>query len=227
MKRPLRFTDEDRAAYARLVDEAMASEEIRGLLRHSALDRGKLRTGALGAGPAVAAAAREEYEEFAALRRAAGNPAALSGPAHQERSSAGASAVLAVLVPVLSFAAAATFLLLGWGIRVTKGDATVAEPLITTGWSCLVLAVLSAAAACVALLRTALAHRAPGPRTAPAPELLRAREAWLTALRDRGVMPYLRSRLQAGGTTPPDPGKPAAHHRPAWDSPSFTSPGAP
>ncbi len=134
------------------------------------------------------------------------------------------TAVLAVLVLVLvlSSAAAVTFLLLGWGLRLTGGDPAVARPLVTTGWTCLGPAALSAAASVVALLRTALAHRAPGTgwRAQPTPELLHARDAWLTALRERGIIPFLSNRLATSGTAPGSNTK-----APTRDRLMITSPG--
>ncbi len=94
MERPLRLADEDLSDYARVLDEATASDAIRALLPRSFVSPQELRAGALRDGPKLAAAAHEEYERYSALRRRngvppLGVPEPLSGPASQERGGAG------------------------------------------------------------------------------------------------------------------------------------------
>ncbi|MEU2293792.1 hypothetical protein ACFY9H_27640 [Streptomyces bacillaris] len=259
MGRPSRLGDEDRSDYADVLDEVLASAEIRRLLVRSGVSGGLLRARALAAAARTAPAAAAEYRAYAALRRAhhdrvpdGGRPS-LSGPGAQERPGAGVLAVLGVLTPILAAVAATTFLLLGYGLRLTDSLADLADTLVRVGWVSLAIAAATALISLVALYRTAALQSAPGaPTGADRPaDLDRARDAWRTALRDKAIRPFLLQELaEADGTgevpegrsrpappaftgpdfsapdfTGPDFSGPGAHTRPAYSRPDFTGPG--
>ncbi|MFJ4827239.1 hypothetical protein ACIP5L_28640 [Streptomyces bacillaris] len=259
MGRPSRLGDEDRSDYADVLDEVLASAEIRRLLERSGVSAGRLRTRALAAAARTAPAAAAEYRTYAALRRAhhdrvpdGGRPS-LSGPGAQERPGAGVLAVLGVLTPILAAVAATTFLLLGYGLRLTDSLTDLADTLVRVGWISLAIAAATSLISLVALYRTAALQSAPGSPSGPPPgvdpsaDLDRARDAWRTALRDKAIRPFLLQELAeaADGTaevpegrsrpaptaftgpdfTAPDFTGPGAHTRPAYSRPDFTGPG--
>ncbi|MEV7251983.1 hypothetical protein [Streptomyces cyaneofuscatus] len=177
MGRPSPLGDEDRSAYAEVVDEVLASAEFQRLLEASGVSGGRLRIRALAAVGRTAPAAAAEYRAYAALRRTShgrrgdGGPAPLSGPGHQERPGAGALAVLGVLTPILAAVAGATFLLLGYGLRLTDSMAALADTLVRVGWISLAIAAATSLISLVAVYRTAARLTAgggpfgrPGPR---------------------------------------------------------------
>ncbi|MGW2050415.1 hypothetical protein ACWCPF_35365 [Streptomyces sp. NPDC001858] len=166
--------------------------------------------------------------------------------ARDESDGAGLGAVLAVLTPVLAGTAAVIFLLVGYLLNVLVPTASIAVPLLTTGW---VFAAITAASILVggtALLLTALREaRAPTTQHDPADdEVARAREVWHEALLERGILPFLREALAAPGMSasriPQSPGPGSLQHvvrtfpdaesspgepgRPRYASPDFTSP---
>ncbi|MEV1048252.1 hypothetical protein [Streptomyces sp. NPDC049916] len=244
MGRPLRLGecgDEDRAAYANALDEVIGSPEIRQLLDRSGTSAAWLRARALAAAPLTAAAADAEYRRFAALReelpgarRDTGTP--LSGPGGQERPGAGVLAVLGVLTPVLAAVAAATFLLLGYGLRLAGSLPALAGTLVGVGWISLAVAAAASMVGIVALYRTAAGQSADGPPVAPtaSPALDQARDAWLKALREKAIRPCLRQELTgaaaardpAGAIAPAAPaGRTARFTPPAFAGPDFGRPG--
>src|SRR5690606_23416440 len=116
----------------------------------------------------------------------------------------GLLAALAVLTPLLSAAAAAIFLLLGYGPRLADAQQPLAIALIRVGWVAGAIAVLAAAAASTGLVITAARHRAtprhPRPDTAA---LAQAHTAWRQALLERALLPFLRRQLhQSPGPLP-------------------------
>ncbi|MEU3653608.1 hypothetical protein AB0E67_12415 [Streptomyces sp. NPDC032161] len=235
MDRSFRLRDEDTADYAAALDEVIGSAEIRHLLARSPLDAGELRVRGLAAAPRVAAAAEAEYRSYAELRQRSHGSDDLptdrttspSGPGRQERTGAGLVPVLAVLTPVLAAVAAATFLLLGYGLRLTDSLPATADTLVHAGWISLGTAASTGVIGLIALYRTAADHKEPtaNGRTAPSAGLDRARESWLEALRDAGIRPFLVARLQEAHADP-DPGPRAGSgHRPRFSSPDFGRPG--
>ncbi|MEU0158328.1 hypothetical protein ABZ154_05650 [Streptomyces sp. NPDC006261] len=231
MGTPSRLGDEDRSDYARVLDEVLASAEILRLLERSGVSSGQLRIRALAAAPETVHAHAAEYRAYTALRRELhgrrgdGGPAPLSGPGHQERPGAGALAVLGVLTPILAAVAAATFLLLGYGLRLTGSMAALADTLVRVGWVSLAIAAATALISLVAVYRTAALRPAPGspPGVNRAADLDRARETWRTALRDKAIRPFLLGELAEAG-----PGAAPGGSRftpPAYAGPDFTSPG--
>ncbi|MGV4891907.1 hypothetical protein ACSR0Z_36160 [Streptomyces viridosporus] len=132
-------------------------------------------------------------------------------------------AALAVLTPVLSTAAAAVFLLLGYGLQLAGAQQPLAIALIRAGRVAGAVVVPAAAAAGTALVITAARHRA----TARHPQLntaslAQAHAAWRQALLERGLLPFLRRQLHQ----PPTPAPPPAQRNtsPGYGSPDFTGP---
>ncbi|MDX2919622.1 MULTISPECIES: hypothetical protein [Streptomyces] len=207
MGRPSRLGDEDRSDYASALDEVIASPEIRRLLERSGVPADRLRVRGLAAVARTATAADAEYRRYAAVRlhaqggRRDARTAPLSGPGDQERSGAGVLAVLGVLTPVLAAVAAATFLLLGYGLRLADTLPALADTLVGVGWFSVAVAGVAALVSVVALYRTAARQSAagvvavPDPSAADSPALAQARRAWLVALRDRGIRPLLLQEL--------------------------------
>ncbi|MFF7495833.1 hypothetical protein [Streptomyces rubiginosohelvolus] len=239
MGRPSRLGDEDRSDYASALDEVIASPEIRRLLERSGVPGDRLRVRGLAAVAHTAAAADAEYRRYAALRlhaqggRRDTRTAPLSGPGDQERPGAGVLAVLGVLTPVLAGVAAATFLLLGYGLRLADTLPALADTLVGVGWFSLVVAALAALVSVVALYRTAArqseadAAAVPDPSAAASPALARAREAWLVALRDRGIRPFLLQELAEAAASAPGAveGSGSRFSSPAFAGPDYSGPG--
>ncbi|MEU3070711.1 hypothetical protein ABZ712_28055 [Streptomyces sp. NPDC006906] len=232
MGRPSRLGDEDRADYASVLDEVIATPEIRRLLERSGVPGDRLRLRGLAAVARTTATADAEYRRYAALRVRNGRPdagaAPLSGPGDQERPGAGVLAVLGVLTPVLAAVAAATFLLLGYGLRLADALPSLAGTLVGVGWSSLLVAAVTALVSVAALYRTAARQAAAdavaGPdawATAAAPALAEARRAWLVALRDRGIRPFLLKELADAAASAPDAGEGGGSR---FSSPAFAGP---
>ncbi|MEU2407194.1 hypothetical protein ACTOXX_18715 [Streptomyces rubiginosohelvolus] len=236
MGRPSRLGDEDRSDYTSALDEVIASPEIRRLLERSGVPGDRLRVRGLAAVARTAAAADAEYRRYAALRlhaqggRRDRGPRPLSGPGDQERPGAGVLAVLGVLTPVLAAVAAATFLLLGYGLRLADTLPALADTLVGVGWFSLVVAALAALVSVVALYRTAARQSAaavPGPSADGSPALAQAREAWLVALRDRGIRPFLLQELAEAEASAPGAGegRGSRFSSPAFAGPDYSGPG--
>ncbi len=153
----------------------------------------------------------------------------LSGPGDQERPGAGVLAVLGVLTPVLAAVAAATFLLLGYGLRLAEALPALAGTLVGVGWSSLVVAAVTALVSVVALYRTAAKQSADGTASVPdrSPAVEDAREAWLAALRDRGIRPFLLQQLAEAAASASGPGEGGGSRfsSPAFAGPDFSGPG--
>ncbi|WP_335933580.1 hypothetical protein [Streptomyces sp. PTD5-9] len=242
MDRSFQLRDEDRADYATVLDAVIASAEIQRLLARSRVGAGQLRLKGLAAAPRVVASAEAEYRSYTELRQRlrdgderAGRTAPLSGPGHQERDGAGLVPVLAVLTPVLAAVAAATFLLLGYVLRLTDSGSALADTLIGAGWISLGIAAFAAVIGVVALYRTAAEHKespAGGPQghAESSAELDRAREAWLAVLGDSGIRPFLVARLQDEPAKPGPASTSGTGHgagaarRSRYSSPDFGSP---
>lgn len=234
MGRPSRLGDEDRSDYGRALGEVIASPEIRLLLERSGVPGGRLRVRGLAAVERTTSAADAEYRRYAALRRRArggrqdAGVSPLSGPGDQERPGAGVLAVLGVLTPVLAAVAAATFLLLGYGLRFAEALPALAGTLVGVGWFSLVVAAVTALVSVVALYRTAAKQSADGAASVPdrSPAVEDAREAWLAALRDRGIRPFLLQELAEAAATASGPGEGSSSRfsSPAFAGPDFSGP---
>ncbi|MEU5210962.1 hypothetical protein [Streptomyces sp. NPDC020742] len=180
--------NEDRAEFARILDEALRTAAYRPDGTDAAtgnhLSTEQLRAMALSATTAIAACATAEYQRYVQLRAASRAPAAAPSGAgargvepeaaaggglgqatvealgEAETTGAGLAAMITVLAPVLAGIAAVLFLLIGYVLRALGPDASLAQPLISVGW---VFAVLTAAGALVAmggLVVTALRNNA-------------------------------------------------------------------
>nr|WP_239091518.1 hypothetical protein [Streptomyces sp. SID14478] len=117
----------------------------------------------------------------------------------ESASGAGGLTVIAVLAPVLAGCAAVVCFLIGLLLTIVEPTPALAEYLVTAGWVFAALTgagVLVVAAALVVMaLRngsTSLRVSTPGEDQE---ELDRAREAWETALREHGILPFLRDAL--------------------------------
>ncbi|WP_031076986.1 hypothetical protein [Streptomyces sp. NRRL WC-3742] len=234
MSNPPPLLAEDRPEYERLLGEALRDSTVLTALRApGALTAAELRVHALRDADRIAAAAAEEYERYTALRESLRNtppppagteptaPALLS----QLRSSGGGAGlfpVLTVLTPILAWTAAVALLLLGYLVRAADPSAALAGPLITAGWTALAAGVAAMAVGIIGLVLTALrdgsAATPVGTDRQQAAELARARREWRTALRERGLLPYLHSAL------PAVPGGPPHFSSPGFSSPSYSSP---
>ncbi|OWA11242.1 hypothetical protein B9W68_15595 [Streptomyces sp. CS227] len=230
--------NEDRAAYERLLDEALRTithdEGHHRATLPGRLPVAELRRLALGGTAAITAAAATEYRHLLSLREELGE-ATTAGPATgddpaaapsgsglttavgqmTEATGAGALAVLAVLAPLLAGTAALIFLLVGYGLRMLDPVPALAQTLLTTGWVFAAFAAAALLAAGLALLLTALRNKALFPAAAvPADPLRRevqlAADAWERALTERGLLPFLRTTLAEAASGPePRPGEAA------------------
>ncbi|MER5220274.1 hypothetical protein [Streptomyces flaveus] len=273
---PQHLLSEDRQEYERILDEALRSAPHRPELAAvgQRLNPEQLRTMALNASALITTAAATEYQHYVKVREEQRQPAPPAPRVHEgsestepgtsavglaatlgeaaETAGAGATAVAAVLTPVLAGTASAIFLLVGYLLKMLNPEPAFAQTLLTTGW---VFGAVTAAAiliAAVGLLLTALRNGESslqaGAQSESSEEVTRAREAWREALLERGIMPFLREALADPGsaalsrTTPPQPtsriphlgynrpgfsspdGGPAAGPRPSYSSPDFSSP---
>ncbi|GAA3507301.1 hypothetical protein [Streptomyces showdoensis] len=156
----------------------------------------------------------------ASERRAVGRTPHAARPAGRgtpdpEAAGAGLLAVAAVLVPVLSGAAALVFLLIGYVLTLLDPRSSFAGALTGAGWWFAALAGAGVLFAAAGLVVTALrAGRPPADDDEEEAEeeaedleddVSRAREAWRNALLERGIVPFLHTALD-----PPDTG-PARH----------------
>ncbi|MEV6590843.1 hypothetical protein [Streptomyces acidicola] len=274
---PQHLPSEDRQDFERLLGKALRSAPHRPELAAVGrrLNPEQLRTMALNATGLITAAAATEYDYYVKVREELRHPAR-SNPSSREGASgsaepggtavglattmgettetagAGAGAIVAVLAPVLAGTAAAIFLLVGYVLQMLDPEPGIAQTLTTTGW---VFGAITAAAilvAAVGLLLTALRNGATsldaGAQGELSDEVTRAREAWLEALLERGIMPFFREAVADPGaaamgptvpSTPPSripnlgynrpgfsspEGGPGAGRRPGFSSPDFTSP---
>ncbi|WP_224277830.1 hypothetical protein [Streptomyces sp. LS1784] len=238
MSNPPPLLAEDRPEYERLLTEALRDRTVLTALRApGALTTDQLRIRALRDADRVNAAAAGEYAHYTRLRESlhsapppppTGSEPAAPGLLTQLRSAnggAGLFPVLTVLTPILAWTAALFLLLIGYLLRATNPDLALARSLVTAGWVALAAGVAAMAIGIIGLLLTALRD---GTATTPAgtdpelaAELADAHGEWRTALRERGLVPYLLDTL------PPVPG-PAArpdHGGPDFSSPDFSSPG--
>ncbi|GAB7181856.1 hypothetical protein ATKI12_1687 [Kitasatospora sp. Ki12] len=261
MSNPPPLLAEDRPEYERLLAEALRDRTVLTALRApGALTGDQLRIRALRDADGVNAAAATEYAHYTRLRdslRATPPPPpgvepTAPGLLTQLRSAnggAGLFPVLTVLTPILAWAAAVFLLLIGYLLRAADPDLVLARSLVTAGWVALAAGVAAMAIGMVGLLLTAIRDGTAAPAgtdPALAAELAAARTEWRTALRDRGLLPYLHAALPpVPGAAVPEP-RAAAEGRtgeeshageearagegpdfssPGYSSPSFTSPG--
>ncbi|MFF2121043.1 hypothetical protein ACFVXH_27345 [Kitasatospora sp. NPDC058184] len=253
MTNPPPLLAEDRPEYERLLTEALRDRTVLTALRApGALATAELRLRALRDADRVNAAAATEYAHYTRLREALhstpppppGGEPANPGLLTQLRTGGGGGGpfpVLTVLTPILAWAAALFLLLIGYLLRAAEPGLALAGSLVTAGWVALAAGVAAMAIGIIGLLLTALRD---GAATAPAgtdPELAAelgdAHGEWRTALRERGLLPYLLDALPPvpapaarPGVSRPDGTGPDFSSPdftgPGYSSPSFTSPGA-
>ncbi|MFE7284506.1 hypothetical protein ACFU90_08830 [Streptomyces noursei] len=226
--------NEDRAEFARILDEALRTAENRpddlAAAAGNRLSSEQLRMMALSATSAIAACATAEYERFIQLRTelrapstaasgaGGGGPSAdqtsdeRTGPAtaddepESDAAGFGLAAMATVLVPVLAGIAAVLFLVIGYALRAVDPDPAVSRPLVSVGW---VFAGLAAAGALIAMgcvVVTALRNGTARDTAAKerAAALDSAHDAWRQALLDRGLLPFLREALADPAADPED-----------------------
>ncbi|MEU5975662.1 hypothetical protein [Streptomyces sp. NPDC047315] len=263
--------NEDRAEFERLLEDALRNAHKRPDLATvgQRLNAAQLRTMALNATALITASAAPEYEHYVRIREEARSPGG-SDPATGDSgitgsvrvagatgvdgdgSGAGFAAVVAVLAPVLAGIAALLFLLVGYVLKMLDPPPSFAQTMVSAGWFFAALTAAAILYAGVGLLRTALRNSA---TQLPAEELTnelpdevaRAKDAWLHAVLERGVLPFLRialedpaadpmsgapprpvTRIPKVGYNSPDYSSPSegksAGQRPTFTSPDFTSP---
>ncbi|WP_406344857.1 hypothetical protein [Streptomyces sp. NBC_00648] len=184
---------EDRPAYEQLVDDVLRAQSTGP---DEPLTPEQVRTMAVNAASLINAAAAPEYLEYVRRRevsravsvRPVSAEAAETGDEDAE-AGAGPVAVAMVLAPVLAGTAAVGFLGFGYGLRLVSGDSAFVRTLTSTGWVFGAITMAAILVAAVALLLTAVRN---GPDAPAAPDVAAARDAWLAALRERGVEPFVR-----------------------------------
>ncbi|MDH6576474.1 hypothetical protein [Kitasatospora sp. MAP5-34] len=240
---------EDRPDYERALDEALRDRSILDALHASGphLNSEQLHTKALLAADEVAAVVAAEHERYAGLR-AALHPADdrstdSTGARADDRADsgrltarlrseegAGFFPVLTVLTPVLAWAAAAVLLLIGYLLRAGSPTLPLGRALVTAGWVLVAVGAAALVVGTVGLLLTALRDGSATPYGQDPQlraDLAEARRVWLTALRERAILPYLHANLESAPALSPQP-VPATrpdHGGPDFTSPDFTSPG--
>jgi hypothetical protein len=207
---------EDRPDFERVLDEALLAEPIHEALHApgARLNAEQLHTRALAAAGAIAAAAAGEYGYYTALRDQVREAATATRGTHGEQSTgqgsltaaaqrateegAGAVPVMTVLAPILAWASAIVFLLLGYGLRTARPDLVFARSLVTAGWVSLAVGAVAMLIGTVGLLLTALRDGSTPPDGQDPElyaELAEAKSAWRAALRERGIVPFLYRTL--------------------------------
>ncbi|AGP56753.1 hypothetical protein [Streptomyces rapamycinicus] len=148
---------------------------------------------------------------------------ALSGSPTPSAGVRGLLPVLAVLTPALAGASTAAFLLLGGLLGLLDSQRDLADALLTAGLTSATIAAFTLVVGVACLLVTAVRHRTPAPDQRPCPRprphgrlrlhrhppthpphlrrrddaaVATARDAWLRALLHRGILPFLRDRLE-------------------------------
>ncbi|MFI5528967.1 hypothetical protein ACIA8O_10500 [Kitasatospora sp. NPDC051853] len=221
-----RLLPEDRPDFDRALDEALRDSALTGAFAAPGphLNPAQLRTKAALLADRVAAPADPEYQHYTALRAA--GPPAPRGLTDRLRNEEGAGLfpVLTVLTPILAGTGGLLLLAIGYAVRGASPELALAQAVVTAGWISLAVAVTAMVVGIVGLLLTALRDgAAPAQDTA----LAEARQAWLTALHQRALLPWLVANLY----TDPAPAPPAVPRpgprpgSPGYSSPGFTSPG--
>ncbi|MCW7946048.1 hypothetical protein AAW14_29630 [Streptomyces hygroscopicus] len=208
---PAPSQSEVRAAFDWVLDRALDSQQVADALQGSggSLNREQLRTRALEARTAIVAAADIEYREYLDARaratRRGGRPDPGDSDTADGRESGGLLPTLAVLVPTLSAVSATVFLLTGFGLRAFDDRPYVGGGLITAGLIAAAVTVGAAIGDGVWLLRAAARNRPAedGASAAPGPEVSTAWNEWQLALLERGILPFLLGRIEAGRTGRP------------------------
>ncbi|MFE6691986.1 hypothetical protein ACFVFQ_36645 [Streptomyces sp. NPDC057743] len=243
-----RLTTQDALAFERTLDQALNSPDLRAALSHTtgSVNAEQLRSAALRSRDTLAAAAAAEYRELVRLRTASAGARARIVPspsgAGTTSRSGGLLPALGVLIPGLATTAAAVFLLFGFGLRAVA-PSSLADNLITAGWTAAGVAVVATLVGLIWLLVTAARNRAGDAFAESDPAAARAHEVWQLALLERGITPFLLGRIDAAESGAraaerpalPRPaaagvaggageGRPAPADGPGFSSPDFASP---
>ncbi|MCC3770872.1 hypothetical protein [Streptomyces sp. UNOC14_S4] len=199
---------EDTPDFEYVVQQALHFPEIRDAVRGAGTAKApvsveQLRSMALRARAEIAATAADEYRDYLKQRTAVAGqePAPAADATASGPDAGGLLGALGVLVPTLAAVAAAAFLLLGYGLRLTGTQEHLADGLVTAGWTTAVIAVVAAVVSIGALLLTAVRQRPAQeedgePPEEPETEVSRSRRVWQQALLERGVLPFLHSALR-------------------------------
>ncbi|MEU1623946.1 hypothetical protein ABZ746_01075 [Streptomyces sp. NPDC020096] len=197
---------EDRPEFERVLDEALRAAADTPAANGRRLSSEQLRTMALSATAAISACAAAEYDHYLKVRESQRTPvpapprgdnghATAGGGAGDTSAGAGLFAIVAVLTPILAGTAALIFLLVGYVLAAMDPEPAIAPPLRTAGWLFLAVAGAGVLAGTVGLVLTALRDGSSAIRATrhedPA-EVMAAKDAWLTALMERGMLPFLR-----------------------------------
>ena len=194
--------EQDRGEFEQVLRQALASTPFQEALRRADgdVEVEQLHACAMQASGQINAAATAEYRTYLQLRAAARTDAPgeqIADVVHVKGGRWQLGAALAVLVPILGGIAAALFLLLGYGLRLTGATPDLADTLVTTGWIAAGVAALVMLMGIIVLLAKAAGNRSTQSR-APGSDAVveQARDAWQRALLERGVLPFLDSRLR-------------------------------
>ncbi|MEV7024004.1 hypothetical protein [Kitasatospora sp. NPDC093558] len=202
MDRPLRLPQQDRADFETLLGRALAGAAVQAALRSTgdeAHGAERLRRSARDNAEYVLAAAAPEYERYVGLRADADAVARLPVDVPARQRASGWLGVLAVIVPIIAGAAAGIFLLLGYALGLSDDSEVLGGALVGAGWIAAGVALVSALGGGIGLAAAASRTRvAEAGDAGGAGELALAREAWRTALAERGLVPYLVAQANAG-----------------------------
>ncbi|MFJ6463030.1 hypothetical protein ACIQM0_18635 [Streptomyces sp. NPDC091387] len=241
MNGPGQVQPRDRIHFERVLDQALNSPSVREALSRAdgAVNAEQLRTRALAASAGIAAAADTEYRDLLRIR---GRTDTSGGASPSAGSSSGfrggLMTALVVLTPSVVAVAAALFLLLGYGLRLSGAQPHLADGLVTAGWTAALVAAVAALAGVIAMIVAASRNRSTSYDAGSGderPEVERERERWQRVLLERGMVPFLhrgvRESLTGEGVRPSErpalPG-PADSARDRSARPSdrgFTAPG--
>ncbi|OIJ94852.1 hypothetical protein [Streptomyces colonosanans] len=184
--------------FEQMLDGALDSPEIMAAIDVAGAEpsREELRVRALEARDVLLGVAAAEYDRYRDLRAAAVDRHRL--PRRDDRTEGGFLPGLAVLVPSLGVVATGVFLLCGFGLRALTVRPHFDEGLVMAG----VIAAAVTAGAALGDLAWRLAARARGgDGDDPAerdPGVRQARDAWERAVVERGLVPFLLDRVEAG-----------------------------
>ncbi|MEU0845207.1 hypothetical protein ABZ370_37870 [Streptomyces sp. NPDC005962] len=194
---------EDVPDFERVVRRALRSPDAARAIQKSTGDitTEQLLAQALRASDDITAAAAAEYRAYLRLRTDRPGSPAVREPVEGAGTGRGRGvlAALGVLVPGLASMAAAIFLALGYVLRFIHSLPRLADELIVAGWIAAVVAAVSTLAGLSWMLAAAARNRPTtrhGHPPGDAEKVARARDAWQRALLERGVLPFLETRLR-------------------------------
>ncbi|MDH6707324.1 hypothetical protein P3T27_004061 [Kitasatospora sp. MAA19] len=202
MDRPLRLPQQDRADFETELGRALAGPRVLAALR-AAGDEGRgverLRRCARENAEFVLAAAAPEYERYVAVRADQDAVARLPVDEPGRERVSGWWGVVGVIVPIVAGAAAAIFLLLGYVLGLAEDVDVLGHALVGAGWVAAGVAAVSLLVGGLGLLGAASRSRsAEAGGEAVVGELGLARDAWRSALAERGLVPFLLAQAGAG-----------------------------